>query len=87
MNRTDYDIDGRQMDVPLRAGHALLRPLSRRGVEAGDRRRRTAVLSFDMEANGYGAILATPGEPSEAMKTLMQRMAAMTKDPLAQLLA
>ena len=27
-----------------------------------------AVLSFDIEANGYGAILATPGEPSAAMK-------------------
>ena len=41
-----------------------------------------AVLSFTMEANGYGAILATPGEPSAAMKNLMQRMAAMTAKPL-----
>jgi formylglycine-generating enzyme required for sulfatase activity len=44
---------------------------------------QTAVLSFDLEANGYGAILATPGEPTEAIKALMQRMAAMTKEPLA----
>ncbi len=28
------------------------------------------MLSFDLEANGYGAILATPGEPSEAIKAL-----------------
>ena len=42
-----------------------------------------AVLSFDIEANGYGAILATPGEPSDAMKSLMQRMATMTQKPLA----
>ena len=41
------------------------------------------MLSFDLEANGYGAILATPGEPSDAIKTLMQRMAAMTGKPLA----
>ena len=41
------------------------------------------MLSFDLEANGYGAILATPGEPSEAIKALMQRMAAMTEKPLA----
>ena len=47
-------------------------------------RRERAVLSFAMEANGYGAILATPGEPSEAVKTLMRRMAAMTQEPLAQ---
>jgi hypothetical protein len=32
-----------------------------------------------IEANGYGAILATPGEPSDAIKALMQRMAAMTQ--------
>jgi iron(II)-dependent oxidoreductase len=42
-----------------------------------------AVLSFSLEAHGYGAILATHGEPSEAIKALMQRMAAMTGKPLA----
>ena len=44
---------------------------------------QTAVLSFDMEASGDGAILATPGEPSDAVKSLMRRMATMTKEPLA----
>ena len=29
-----------------------------------------AVLSFDLEAHGYGAILATPGEPGEPIKSL-----------------
>jgi formylglycine-generating enzyme required for sulfatase activity len=42
-----------------------------------------AVLDFDLEANGYGAILATPGEPSAEIKTLMGRMAEMTARPLA----
>jgi iron(II)-dependent oxidoreductase len=36
-----------------------------------------------MEANGYGAILATPNEPSDAIKALMKRMAAITKEPLS----
>jgi len=45
--------------------------------------KQTAVLSFDLEAHGYGAILATPGQPSAAIKSLMQRMAAMTGEPLA----
>ena len=36
-----------------------------------------------MEANGYGAILATSHEPDAAIKTLMQRMAEMTKNPLS----
>jgi formylglycine-generating enzyme required for sulfatase activity len=44
---------------------------------------QTSVLSFDMEANGYSAILATAGEPSDAIKTLMQRMTTMTAKPLA----
>ena len=45
--------------------------------------KQTAVLSFDLEAHGYGAILAIPGQPSAAIKSLMQRMAAMTGEPLA----
>jgi formylglycine-generating enzyme required for sulfatase activity len=44
---------------------------------------RTAVLSFDIEARGYSAILAIPGEPATAIKTLMQRMAELTVTPLA----
>jgi formylglycine-generating enzyme required for sulfatase activity len=40
------------------------------------------VLSFEIEANGYGAILATPGEPQSEIKALMQRMAAITGKPL-----
>jgi hypothetical protein len=45
--------------------------------------KQTAVLSFDMEAHGYGAILAVPGEPNAAIKALMQRMASLTAKPLA----
>ncbi|MGA9585271.1 MAG: SUMF1/EgtB/PvdO family nonheme iron enzyme, partial [Terracidiphilus sp.] len=41
-----------------------------------------SVLSFNIEANGYGAILATPQEPAEAIKGLMNRMAEITAKPL-----
>ncbi len=85
VNRTGYDIGGRQMDVPLVPGmrcfdlyHGVeLKPEATQKTD-GSR----AVLSFNVEAHGYGAILATPGEPDEAIKTLMQRMAAMTAEPL-----
>ena len=41
------------------------------GVELHpDLEQQNAVLSFDVEANGYGAILATPGEPSGAIKSI-----------------
>jgi len=82
VNRVGYDINGRQMDVKLTPGMryfdlyhgAELKP----EIEGP-----FAVLSFSIEANGYGAVLATPGEPSAAIKTLLQRMATMTAKPLA----
>jgi iron(II)-dependent oxidoreductase len=81
VNRTGYNIDGRQMDVPLRPGMryfdlyhgAELKPEIDGPV---------AVLSFPIEASGYGAILATP-EPSDGAKELMQRMAVITNKALA----
>jgi formylglycine-generating enzyme required for sulfatase activity len=82
VNRTGYLIGGRQMDVPLTPGMRyfdLYHGTELKPETDGE----TAVLSFDLEANGYGAILATPGEPSPAIKALMQRMAAMTAMPLA----
>jgi formylglycine-generating enzyme required for sulfatase activity len=82
VNRNGYEITGRQMDVPLTQGMRyfdLYHGVELKPVTNG----QWAVLSFDMEANGYGAVLATPGEPNDAIKALMQRMAAMTKEPLA----
>jgi formylglycine-generating enzyme required for sulfatase activity len=85
VNRADYRTDGPQMNLPLTPGmryfdlyHGVeLKPAPKPGSEG-----RTAMLSFAMEAGGYGAILATPGEPREAMKALMSRMKAMTGQPL-----
>ena len=82
VNRGTYDISGPQMDVPLTPDmryfdlyHGIeLKP----EVEG-----KTATLSINIEANGYGAILATPGEPSDAIKSLMRKMGAMTAKPLA----
>ncbi len=87
VNRSAYDVGGRQMDVPYTQGmryfdlyHGVeLKPDVPPGSQG-----TFAVLSFDMEAHGYGAILATQSEPSEAVKTLMGRMATMTQVPLAQ---
>ncbi len=82
VNRTDYEIAGRQMDVKPAPGMRyfdLYHGIELKPVQDGP----VSVLSFNIEANGYGAILATPAEPSEAIKTLMSRMAEMTEKPLA----
>jgi len=82
VNRNPYDVAGQQMDVPVAAGMRYFDLYH--GVELKPAvNGQTAVLSFDMEASGYGAILAAPGEPNAAIKTLMQRMAEMTKNPLS----
>src|SRR5208337_4906041 len=82
VNRNSYNIAGPQMNVPLTPGLRYFDLYH--GTELKpETNGQTAMLSFDLEANGYGAILATPGEPSDSIKALMQRMAAMTKEPLA----
>jgi formylglycine-generating enzyme required for sulfatase activity len=81
VNRTAYEIDGRQMDVPLKPGMRYFDLYH--GVELQpDTTGPFAVLSFSLEANGYGAILATQGGPSDAIKILMNRMSELTKEPL-----
>jgi formylglycine-generating enzyme required for sulfatase activity len=75
VNRNEYDVAGGQITVPAAAGlryfdlyhGAELKP------EAG-------VLSFAIEAHGYGAILASAAEPD---KQLLSRMREMTAKPLA----
>jgi formylglycine-generating enzyme required for sulfatase activity len=84
VNRNGYEIAGRQMDVPVTPGMRYFDLYH--GVELKPQiDGKDAVLDFGMEASGYGAILATPGEPSSAIKTLMKQMAAMTQKPLSDL--
>src|ERR1039457_1209306 len=81
VNRAGYDVRGEQMTAPLTPGMRyfdLYHGVELKPAVVGE----DAVLSFAIEANGYGAILATPGEPSAAMTNLMQRMASMTAKPL-----
>lgn len=81
VNRANYTIPGRQMDVFTSPGMHYYDLYH--GVELTPQvEGPTSVLSFDIEANGYAAILATPGEPSDAIQSLMHRMAAMSKKPL-----
>jgi iron(II)-dependent oxidoreductase len=81
VNRAAYDIGGRQMDVPIVPGMRYFDLYH--GVELKpETDGPVAALSFDIEGNGYGAVLATDSEPGAPMKDLMRRMAAMTAKPL-----
>jgi len=84
VNRNPYQVSGHQMDVPATPGMRYFDLYH--GVEIKPEiTGQTATLSFDMEGNGYGAILATPGQPSAPMLQLIDRMAQLTKTPLAAL--
>jgi gamma-glutamyl hercynylcysteine S-oxide synthase len=82
VNRNPYPISGRQIAIPFTAGLRFFDLYH--GTELKPEMEGSyAVLSFDLEASGYGALLATSSEPSAEMKALMQRMAAMTAKPLS----
>jgi gamma-glutamyl hercynylcysteine S-oxide synthase len=82
VNRNEYDIDGRQMSVPSREGvryFDLYHGEELRPERDGD----SAVLSFPMEAHGFGAILETQRQPDSGIRELMARMNSMTMRSLA----
>ncbi|HSZ17983.1 MAG TPA: SUMF1/EgtB/PvdO family nonheme iron enzyme [Terracidiphilus sp.] len=82
VNRLGSNVDGPQMNVAGTPGMRyfdLYHGTELKPETVGS----DTVLSFPIEANGFGAVLATPGELSDAMKKLMQRMATLTSKPLA----
>ena len=82
VNRNEYDVAGRQISVPSKPGARYFDLYH--GVELKpDREEGRDVLSFPIEAHGFGAVLATNGEPDAHLQDLMKRMKAMTEKPLA----
>ncbi len=82
VNRNEYDVAGRQMSVPAKDGmryfdlyHGVELKPAREGVND--------VLSFPIEAHGFGAVMATAGEPDATTRQLMARMKSMTAKPLS----
>jgi gamma-glutamyl hercynylcysteine S-oxide synthase len=80
VNRNPYDVPGRQLEVPATGGlhffdvyHGVALEPEIRGGEA--------VLTFDMEALGFGAVLVT-ATPAEGLPALLSKMKQMTSRPL-----
>ena len=82
VNRTEYNVTGRQMTVPFEDGtryfdlyHGVeLKP----EIDGGQ-----ATLSFAIEGHGFGAILSIDGVPDAATLALTSKMQRMTAKPLA----
>ncbi|HTV80076.1 MAG TPA: SUMF1/EgtB/PvdO family nonheme iron enzyme [Steroidobacteraceae bacterium] len=84
VNRTEYDIDGEQLRVPARAGVRWFDLYHGRELHP-DIRADEAILSFPIEAHGYGAVLAVHGQPGSSLQALMTAMQSMSAAPLASL--
>ena len=101
VNRNEYDVVGRQLTTPYvegmryydlyhgvelhpvrEANPARLASGNNSGIDSVD---DFSVLEFAIEAHGYGAVLATPGEPDAKTRQLMEKMKPMTERPLAAL--
>jgi formylglycine-generating enzyme required for sulfatase activity len=82
VNRSEYDVDGRQITVPYRPGLRYFDLYH--GVELKpETEADNAVLSFAAESHGYGAILSTTHEPDPKMQQFLAAMKAMTTKPLS----
>ena len=82
VNRNEYDVDGRQMSVTAAAGTRyfdLYHGTELTPETTGD----SVVLSFPLEARGFGAVLASNREPNAKMQKLMQTMKALTDKRLS----
>jgi len=82
VNRNEYDVTGRQMTIPYKPGMRyfdLYHGIELTPAQEGEQ----SVLAFTMDAHGYGAILAMPGEPDAQMQELMAKMRVLTAKPLS----
>jgi formylglycine-generating enzyme required for sulfatase activity len=82
VNRNEYDVDGRQMTVPFTAGTRYFDVYH--GTELHpERDGDSVILSFPIEAHGFGSILAASNELDPKTLSLFAKMKAMTTKPLS----
>jgi iron(II)-dependent oxidoreductase len=82
VNRNEYDVSGRQMSVPAQEGMRYFDLYQGEELKP-ERNGKSDVLSFPIEAHGFGAILALNGAPDSKMQDLMSRMKKMTSQSLS----
>jgi len=83
VNRNEYQLDGDEMEVPASQGTRYFDLYH--GVELKPELRGATrwVLTFPIEAKGYGAIFATKAAPDTQLTGFLAKMKQMTSTPLA----
>ena len=83
VNRNEYDVDGDQIEVDAAPGMRYFDLYHGEELKPEARGSGRAILRFSMEANGYGAVIASPTAPDAELSILLAKMKAMTGAPLA----
>jgi iron(II)-dependent oxidoreductase len=83
VNRNEYDVEGPQIELAPEDGVHYFDLY--RGVELapGKDQAGRQVLSFSIEAHGYGALLASKSAPDAGIQKLMAKMKELSATPLA----
>ncbi len=82
INRNEYNVSGPQIELPAQKGiryFDLYHGIELSPEQRGDR----VVLSFAIEAKGFGALLASKTSPDSSLQALMPKMKGMTAKSLA----
>jgi formylglycine-generating enzyme required for sulfatase activity len=82
VNRNEYNVNEDQLSISYKQGIRYFDLYHGKELQpriVGD----NAILSFPVEAHGYGAVLAMSGQPDEQIQALMAKMELMTEKPLA----
>ena len=83
VNRNEYDVEGPQMEVPAVPTMHYFDLYGGSELQIQKYPGGKSVLSFSIESNGFGAVLAANSEPEVKMQKLMSAMKQMTAKPLA----
>lgn len=87
VNRTDKDIAGEQIRLPLERGMRVYDLWNGKELKPSVDGGGAAALSFEIEARGYGAILVVDGEAGSDVQKLLGRMAEPSRPRLGSLSA
>ena len=82
VNRNEYDVTGRQISIRAEDGMRYFDVYHGEELKP-ERDGGDDVLSFPIEAHGFGAILASKDGPDAKTQDLMTRMKKMTAQPLS----
>ena len=83
VNRNEYDVDGPQIELAPEDGVHYFDLYHGAELKAAKNQAGRSVLSFQIEAHGYGALLASRSAPDSGIQKLISKMKELSGTPLS----